>query len=378
MWNRRTGRKRRCCSPRWWVLMLATAGMLAAVPTRGVASADTSGGYASGIVVMNADGSEQRNLTTSAEGSPSWSPDGTRIAFDWRPGQDYHEIWMMKVDGSNRRNLTNHPAIDTEPAWSPNGTKIAFTNSRDSETRDGVTYTTMNVYVMKSDGSGVTRLTTGWTTDSDPAWSPDGRRIAWDHNGEIWVMNGDGTGSTNLTNHPAIDRQPTWSPDGTKIAFTSNRDGDGNYDIYVMNADGSDVQRLTTDPGEASGPAWSPDGRKITFSKSPSLDAPAGDQAGWPARRRRSSRRIRAAVAAGAPLVPRTLDLMAHARQASRKVAVRSGGFHQMTRPPCRTLVAGRCPRLPSGLQGGDQRRAMPGCDVVTADRSPAASEVGT
>lgn len=85
-----------------------------------------------------------------------------------------------------------------------------------------------------------------------------------DANAEIYAVNVDGTVLTRLTEDPAEDAQPAWSPDGAKIAFASNRDG--NFEIYVMSADGSDVERLTDDPGNDGFRAWSPDGATIAFS----------------------------------------------------------------------------------------------------------------
>ena len=84
-------------------------------------------------------------------------------------------------------------------------------------------------------------------THSAPAWSPDGRKIAFtserDGNSEVYVMNANGSGQRNLTRDPAYDADPTWSPDGRKIAFVSNRDG--SYQVYDMNADGSGQRGLT-------------------------------------------------------------------------------------------------------------------------------------
>ncbi len=211
------------------------------------------------IYVMNADGSDQRNLTNhpAADWRPVWSSDGTKIAFvSNRDGND--EVYVMNADGSNQRNLTNHPAVDWQPAWSPDGTKIAFASNRDE---------TGEIYVMNADGSGQRNLTNHHARDWYPAWSPDGTKIAFasdrDGNVEIYVMNADGSDQRNLTNHPAVDARPAWSPDGTKIAFSPNRDG--NFEIYVMNADGSDQRRLTNHPAYSWHSAWSPDGTKIAF-----------------------------------------------------------------------------------------------------------------
>ncbi len=211
------------------------------------------------IYAMNPDGSGQVNLTNmpgSNEQHPSWSADGTRIAFASGVGGDIH---VMNADGSGRVQL----AVDggqVEPSWSPDGTRIAF-----SDTRDTGNY---QIYVMNADGSGQTRLTNTGGHDLGPVWSPDGAHIAFastrDGNWEIHVMNPDGTGQTRITNHPATDLYPAWSPDGTKIAFHSDRDG--NNEIYVMNADGTGQVRLPGSGVDDAYATWSPDGTKIAFA----------------------------------------------------------------------------------------------------------------
>jgi Tol biopolymer transport system component len=122
---------------------------------------------------------------------------------------------------------------------------------------------------MDSDGSNVIRLTHAAGIDEQPAWSPDGHRIAFTSNrggtAEIYVMDANGTNVVQLTkgNQSAFSVLPAWSPDGGRIAHSSNRDGD--VEIYVMNPDGSDVVQLTTGGGMTM-PAWSPDGRRIAFA----------------------------------------------------------------------------------------------------------------
>ncbi len=233
------------------------------------------------IYVMDADGSNQRRLTTDSADDrvPAWSPDGTKIAFSSRRDGNW-EIYVMNADGTGQTRLTTDDALTTDdvwdswPAWSPDGTKIAFCTFRD------VSWPWWDIYVMNADGTGQTRLTANGVDNAFPVWSPDGLKIAFtsdpEGNDDIYVMNADGTGRTRLTTASGFDFFAAWSPDGSKIAFTSSRDStkpDNNSAIYVMNADGTGQTRLTTVSGDdwapvwslAWSPAWSPDGLKIAF-----------------------------------------------------------------------------------------------------------------
>jgi dipeptidyl aminopeptidase/acylaminoacyl peptidase len=165
-------------------------------------------------------------------------------------------------------NLTNSREItEAAPAWSPDAQRIAFRAG--PSILAGENPVTPGLYVMNADGTnrqflnGVIR---------DPAWSPNGQKIAGaffqNGNFEIGVIDANGGTPTNLTNHPGDDFGPAWSPDGCRLAFVSDRAGtDGSADIYVMNADGSNQVRLTTSPDDNnSSPAWAPDGRYIAFN----------------------------------------------------------------------------------------------------------------
>ena len=171
------------------------------------------------------------------------------------------EVYVINPDGSGQTNLTKNTVSDSQPAWSPDGTKIAFISSRNENPE----LYRPDVYVMNADGSAQTRLTNNTANESGPTWSPDGTKIAFERFYELWVMNADGTGETRLTNNAASDYAPSWSPDGTKIAFESDRDE--NAEVYVMNADGSGQTNISNNAARDYQPAWSPDGTKIAFTR---------------------------------------------------------------------------------------------------------------
>jgi Tol biopolymer transport system component len=175
-----------------------------------------------------------------------WSPDGRTIYFG---------RYLISTDGSGARKLPHFPL---NAVWSPDGRQIAFVNNVSTGlpgpgaagSKDD-----SEIYVMNADGSGTRRLTHNVGYDGEPAWSPDGRKIAFQSKrgfvvgqrmgiGEIYVMNADGSGKRNLTRNPAQDGRPSWSPDGRRIAFVSNRDG-RRLEAHVMNADGSGQRSLT-------------------------------------------------------------------------------------------------------------------------------------
>jgi Tol biopolymer transport system component len=199
-----------------------------------------------------------------------------KIAFTSdRDGGD-SDIWTMSPNGSHRVNLTRHWAGEDDLAnWRPDGGKIVFTSNRVSPTNPEADF---EIFVMNADGSNQTQITSNALDDEDPAWSADGRRIAFQRDFDpvggqvdydIFTMNVDGTGEANLTNSPRVlDFEPNWSPDGRKIAFASDRDGDN--EIYMMSPNGANVSQLTVNAGDDHNddqyPNWSPDGQLITFN----------------------------------------------------------------------------------------------------------------
>ncbi len=201
-------------------------------------------------------------LTPAPDGSgegdsrPTWSPDGLRLAFgriDFQGQGGYSSIWVINKDGQNPTRIAIAGCFSADPSWSSDGTHIAFWSSRD-HCSSGDNIGATELYVMRSDGTGIKRLGTAINSQA-PAFSPDGTKIAFstdrDGNAEIYVMNADGTGQSRLSSATGEDTDPTWSPDGARIAFRSARNGGG---VYSMKPDGSDV-RLVVSGGTQ--PSWS-------------------------------------------------------------------------------------------------------------------------
>ena len=212
------------------------------------------------IVVMNADGANLRQLTKNAtdEEGPSWSPDGTKIAYT--RGSEAGDIFVIDADGTNKRQLTTGRR-NFDPTWSPDGTKIAYTNDQDREWN-------YQIFVIDADGTNKRQLTTGGE-NFEPTWSPDGTKIAYTRGfeaGEIHVMDADGGNKHQLTNNTTHDGWPTWSPDGTKIAYTRGFEAG---EILVMDADGGNKHQLTNNTTDEGEPRWSPDGTLIAFTGGP-------------------------------------------------------------------------------------------------------------
>ena len=213
------------------------------------------------IYAVEPDGHRLRRLTGGPyeDLCPAYSPTGRTIAFCSNRSGNF-EIWSMTSDGRQLRLLTSL-AYATFPDYSPDGTHIAFGGQAADDPND-------EIFVMRRDGSGLHQITSGAGNNDYPAWSPDGRKLAFisDRTGveQVWTMRPDGSSTTQLTDRPVDHGElPDWSPDGRRIAYTEGIAGDGK--IFVMTADGRDQHQVSTGAGDDFGPAWSPDGRRIAF-----------------------------------------------------------------------------------------------------------------
>ena len=175
------------------------------------------------------------------------------------------EVISMKPDGNDLRVLTHNEVYEFDPAFSPDGNRIAFSSARHSWPSD-------DVFTMNTEGTDVKKLTFRLADDFAPSYSPDGTKIAFTGSDgpqfNIYVMNADGSGVRRLTTDPENEGRAQWSPDGTQIAFDSGRSGGG--DIYVMDAQGGEhasLRRLTTWSEQDRQASWSPDGRQIVFHR---------------------------------------------------------------------------------------------------------------
>jgi Tol biopolymer transport system component len=221
------------------------------------------------VYVAPSDGGAARRLAfcglcaEPSGGLLAWSPNGRWIAFSRDDGhRGIDSLWVVAAAGGPPHHLTRcRRCSDGAATWSPNGQLLLFSRGWNSE----------RLYTVHRDGSGLKKIANG----TDPQWSPDGRRIAFDNRDGIVVANADGSDAHLLViekggTGPGV---PSWSPNGRKLAFVktpSARGGLGyRYEIWTMNADGSAKKRLYHSgccTGGGAGPIWSPDGRLIAFS----------------------------------------------------------------------------------------------------------------
>lgn len=213
----------------------------------------------------------------------TWTPDSREIIFSSRRGSSINSLWRIAATGGVPERVPTAGEDVVSPAMARNSNRLAYTRALDD----------MNIWSIALDASGhvtsQTPLITSTFRDSDPDYSPDGRKIAFVSGRAggfgIWVSNSDGSDPQLLFDGgPYVTGSPRWSPDGRWIAFDSRSNDPahaGSPNIWVINAEGGQLRRLTTDPAGGVAPSWSHDGRLIYFAsaRSRNLDiwkVPAG------------------------------------------------------------------------------------------------------
>jgi TolB protein len=217
-------------------------------------------------------------------GSPECPPPVDQShGYVWPIYPDY-DVYVAKPDGSGAKNLTNSPGYDAESTISRDGKHIVFTSTRNGD---------LDIYTMDADGKHVKQLTHEIGYDGGPFWSYDGQWIVYraahpetpdkiaEYKGllaknmirpstlELWIMKADGSQKKQLTHLNAASFGPYFFPDGKRIIFSSNsgsKGGMGNFELWAINFDGSDMERITYSDSFDGFPMFSSDGKKLVFA----------------------------------------------------------------------------------------------------------------
>lgn len=213
-----------------------------------------------------------------------FSADGEKIIFAASPEQGnaqqggkykwdltpYMNIYEANVDGSDAIALSQGPAYHAECAYSPDGSEIVYASNEDGS---------MNIYVMKRDGSNVRQLThTNHCYNGGPFFSPDGKKIIFRADRDvpdllqIYMMNSDGSNLVQLTSNGAVNWAPFWHPSQDVIAYTTSIHGHHNYEVYLLSISTGEQYRVTHHPAFDGLPTFNREGTKMLWTSKRGID----------------------------------------------------------------------------------------------------------
>ncbi len=215
------------------------------------------------LTYVSSDGLRLTN-DSATEIMPRLNQGANRIVYASNLNSSTFEIYTLMADGTGRTRLTDNKCDNVSPTWSPDGSRIAFEMNCSGQS---------NIYIMNMDGSKQTQITSDPDYDGQPTWSPDGSKIAFISRRtggyRVYTMNVDGSGVTQISNQP-YSADPVWSPDGNMILFDADSDQDGWQTLWLMNVDGTnqhEIYRPSSQNVDALASGWSPEMADALFNE---------------------------------------------------------------------------------------------------------------